>query len=224
MTVEPSAAVSDAPFVMPSRPLSCEAAGGFTIRIPDDTSFTYSQDYERHLAEKRKTPFAPAELPKVRGLSVSTAGTIGGGYGACLQRSFDGTYNFFTFHPLVDKHVSSGMLRDGGLYDHMLHTCFQFAMDKVQGECTSDNSVVVDVGCNLGTLTLFALSRGCRTVSFDLQSRIVGMLEASIYTNRFLSGVVQNVAVSNVSGNSVAFSDHPHNPGGVSGFSPRACY
>jgi hypothetical protein len=207
-------AADEASFKMPDRPLSCEEAGGFTMRIPDETSFKSSQDHERKLTPRDK--FVAAELPKVRGLSVSTAGTIGGGYGACLQRSFDGLYNFFTFHPLVDRHVSSGMLRDGGLYDHMLHTSLVFAIEKAHNNCTADNSVVVDVGCNLGTLTLFALSRGCSTVSFDLQNRIVGMLEASIYANRFSSGVVRNVAVSNVSGTSVVFTDHPHNPGGVS--------
>lgn len=141
---------------------------------------------------------------------------LGGESNACIARSFDGAYSFFTFDPSVDVYVSKNMLENAGLYDHMVHTAFEDTLARAKAsENAHDPVVVVDAGANLGTLTLFASSRGCTVISFELQSRVVRMLEASIYVNRFRNTVVRTMAVSEVAGQIVTFKDVPDNPGGV---------
>lgn len=141
---------------------------------------------------------------------------LGGESNACIARSFDGAYSFFTFDPSVDVYVSKSMLENAGLYDHMVHTALEDTLARAKAsENAHDPVVVVDAGANLGTLTLFASSRGCTVISFELQSRVVHMLEASIYVNRFRNTVVRTMAVSEVAGQIVTYKDVPDNPGGV---------
>jgi FkbM family methyltransferase len=153
------------------------------------------------------------------GFTVSAPGSessdkIGSELGACLHRSFDGTYVFFTFSPTIDRFVSNPMLRDGGLYDHMVHAALEDTIARSE-RCNADGAVVVDVGANLGTLTLFASSRACAVVSFELQDRVARVLQASIHVNLFQNAVVRRQPVSDVAGQFATFSDSSINPGGV---------
>jgi FkbM family methyltransferase len=106
------------------------------------------------------------------------------------------------------------MLRDGGLYDHMVHAALEDTLARSE-RCTANSAVVVDVGANLGTLTLFASSRACTVVSFELQDRVANVLQASVHANLFQNTVVRRQAVSDIAGQYATFSDNSANPGGV---------
>jgi FkbM family methyltransferase len=143
---------------------------------------------------------------------------LGGESNACIARSFDGTYSFFTFDPSVDVFVSAPMIRDGGLYDHMVHAALEDTLERSRSAANAHAApaMVVDAGANIGTLTLFASSRGCTVVSYELQSRVARMLDASLLVNGFHNAVVRLQAVSDAAGQNVTYADVPQNPGGVS--------
>lgn len=150
---------------------------------------------------------------------------------AAAARRAGSTYPFFTFSPTQDRHVSYWLHRTHGFYDFHQHWVLDYArrelafLNRAVPSSRRALPLVLDVGSNLGTLTLYALSTGCCHVhAFELQREVVSLLRRSIATVQkqaaTASGkaraVLHHVAVSEVAGTNVTYTSQPSNPGGVS--------
>ena len=146
-------------------------------------------------------------------------------------------YKFFTFSPMIDHHVSYWLHRTGGFYDFQQHWILDFALRETGfnigaavtaaaggrrglpfapgGEANAP--LVLDVGSNLGTLTLYAAwTRCCKVHAFELQKDVADNLRRSISANGFgRHAFLHHNAVSNRSGLNVSYDAQPSNPGGV---------
>jgi len=124
-------------------------------------------------------------------------------------------YAFFTLDPEVDVYVSREMLQKDGIFDDHVHSALGTAMEE-SASCDSRNPVL-DVGSNLGSLTLAAASNyGCAVHAFELQKDIacrVRMSAAANSLNKLIT--VHNNAVSSIDGKQVTFHGNEKNPGGT---------
>ena len=126
-------------------------------------------------------------------------------------------YTFFTFDPEQDEHVSHGMIETGGLYDAHVHVALDHALHILKRyslSCDLRDSVVLDVGSNLGTLALYASALGCRTHAFEIQPAVICRLEMSMLASN-LDIQLHRKAVHSESGKIFSFGSSPTNPGGV---------
>ena len=72
----------------------------------------------------------------------------------------------------------------------------------------------MDVGSNLGTLSLYSGALGCETHAFEIQPEVACRLEMSIRASN-LSVKLHRNAVHSEGGKELTFADNPSNPGGV---------
>lgn len=187
---------------------------------------------------------APAEASK-QGAVVDVAGATRGvwaGYGleagsTPAGRDKPDPFSFFTFDPKVDVFVSAGMQSAGAVFDAHVHEALNFAIrsspaglaafppgaEPFDPACATASpcggELVVDVGANLGTVTLHAAARGCRVHAFELQRRVWRALSLSVLLNGFDTrpGVtVHHAAVYTEAGKSFTFTGPGAvNPGGT---------
>ena len=126
-------------------------------------------------------------------------------------------YTFFTFDPEQDEHVSHGMIETGGLYDAHVHVALDYALDELgqkQVSCATHNTIVLDIGSNLGTLALYASALGCRTHAFEIQPAVICRLEMSTVASNLDIRLHRN-AVHSEAGKTFSFGSSLSNPGGV---------
>lgn len=102
--------------------------------------------------------------------------------GKSKRRDFLGNhYYYFVFQKWADQYVSDAMQRNGGEWEGFLNRLLEY---QVTQETTSGKSprtlVVVDVGANLGSFTLFAASLGCNVRAFEMQPLVYTVLEMGI--------------------------------------------
>lgn len=122
-------------------------------------------------------------------------------------------YSFFTFDPNIDTHVSGNMLKFDGIYDPHVHSALILALNEADFFCDEKNPII-DVGSNLGSLSLNAASYGCVVHAFELQNQVACRLKLSAIANNFDIDIHNN-AVSDVSNMQASWTRLPHNPGGV---------
>ena len=130
-------------------------------------------------------------------------------------------HTFFTFDPTVDKHVSHGMISNGGLYDAHVHAALDFAFRELKssGVTCNGQNVVLDVGSNLGSLALYSASRGCDTHASEIQPGVACRLKMSALASG-LELHIHRKAVHSQSGRLFKVGSNAENPGGVSLGSP----
>jgi len=87
-----------------------------------------------------------------------------------------------TMHSVKDKAVSE-KIKNHGLWDPMILGPMQFILQ--QSPCDSD-SIVLDVGANIGFFGLFALSMHCDTVMFEPQKQTAAAIRASLCINEHI--------------------------------------
>ena len=132
-------------------------------------------------------------------------------------------YVFYTFPPNEDIHVSAWLHKTGGFYDVHQHFILDYALKEHNPKHMVGNRslrpIVLDVGSNLGTLTLYAAATRCCSVhAFELQYEVatllsmsVGELDVSQRSRTF----VHHTAVSDGATRNVSYDSQPSNPGGV---------
>ena len=122
----------------------------------------------------------------------------------------DTAYNYSQFIFAPPDLISRHLIRDGfwekGLND-------QLVADERQ-RTTSTERLVVDLGANVGSFSLFALSRGYRVISFEMQPRVFTLCALSVRLNGWSSrwrGF--NVPLSDADNESVSFTPYRGNIG-----------
>jgi len=124
-------------------------------------------------------------------------------------------YMFFTLDPEIDVYVSRHMLQNNGIFDEHVHAALGTALHG-KPICDSKNPIL-DVGSNLGSLTLAAASRfGCVVHAFEMQKDIACRVRMSASSNAFDELIsVHNVAVSSMDGQEKSYTTNERNPGGT---------
>ena len=127
----------------------------------------------------------------------------------------NGFYMFFTLDPEIDVYVSRHMLQNNGIFDEHVHAALGTVLHN-KPLCDSKNPIL-DVGSNLGSLTLAAASLyGCVVHAFEMQKDIACRLRMSASSNALNEFIfVHNVAVSSIAGEQKSYNTNENNPGGT---------
>ena len=130
-------------------------------------------------------------------------------------------YYFFVMNPALDT-VSREMLNNGGQWEEPLNLLFKslvgkespdhipsnVRMTQSKNAATHLSHNVIDVGANMGAFTLFAASTGCRVWSFDVQPKLLTLVDMGLRLNNYRHRVkLYNVALHSQEGLEFTFND-----------------
>lgn len=153
------------------------------------------------------------ELIKVNPPHFSLDGLI---LGKSRRKDFAGNnYYYFVFQKSHDRYVSDSMQNNGGEWEGFLNSLLEDLFKKeTKKNATSPHSLVVmDVGANLGSFTLFAASLGCEVRAFEMQPLVYTVLEMSIRLSGYQKhAILYNEAIWNFS-RPVTFTPRKNNFG-----------
>ena len=123
--------------------------------------------------------------------------------------------NFFTFDPTVDIHVSYHMLTTGGIFDEHVMRAFDVSASSLLSG--PHEGIVLDVGSNLGCLSLHAGIKGYKVHAFDIQASVLARLSLSVESHGLENRIyTHRLAISNDTDIALKrFDMFPENPGGV---------
>ena len=126
-------------------------------------------------------------------------------------------YMFFTLDPEIDVYVSRHMLQNNGIFDEHVHAALGTALQSKSCDSGNPRKPILDVGSNLGSLTLAAASRfGCVVHAFEMQKDIACRVRMSASSNALDELIsVHNVAVSSMDGQEKSYTTNERNPGGT---------
>jgi FkbM family methyltransferase len=110
------------------------------------------------------------------------------------------SFGFCLFRHQYELYVTfSGF---AGTFATFIMNTLRFSIEKFSSKNAGPRCTVIDVGCNVGAVSIQAAGMGCKVHAFDVQQFAIALVKASVAINGFDTQVNEN-AVSDVDGDHI---------------------